>query len=68
MAERHFGRITVETSNEEKVLFPSDGITKDDLVEYYAVAPCAVRALPGAPWPPPSRGASSGTSTRRAPR
>jgi bifunctional non-homologous end joining protein LigD len=35
MAKRHFGRITVETSNEEKVLFPRDGIDKGDLIDYY---------------------------------
>jgi bifunctional non-homologous end joining protein LigD len=29
------GRITVELSNPGKVLFPDDGITKGDLVEYY---------------------------------
>jgi bifunctional non-homologous end joining protein LigD len=29
------GRITVELSNTGKVLFPDDGITKGDLVEYY---------------------------------
>ena len=29
------GRVTVELSNPGKVLFPQDGITKGDLVEYY---------------------------------
>jgi bifunctional non-homologous end joining protein LigD len=29
------GRVTVELSNTHKVLFPDDGITKGDLVEYY---------------------------------
>ena len=29
------GRRTVEVSNPDKVLFPDDGITKADLVEYY---------------------------------
>ncbi len=29
------GRVTVELSNTAKVLFPGDGITKGDLVEYY---------------------------------
>jgi bifunctional non-homologous end joining protein LigD len=29
------GRVTVELSNTHKVLFPGDGITKGDLVEYY---------------------------------
>lgn len=35
MAKRRFGRYTVETSNEDKVLFPGDGITKGDLIDYY---------------------------------
>lgn len=35
MSERHFGAITVETSNEDKLLFPADGITKGDLMDYY---------------------------------
>ena len=30
------GRYTIELSNQGKVLFPDDGITKGDLVEYYA--------------------------------
>lgn len=29
------GRVTIELSNTAKVLFPGDGITKGDLVEYY---------------------------------
>ena len=29
------GQITVELSHPGKVLFPDDGITKRDLVEYY---------------------------------
>jgi bifunctional non-homologous end joining protein LigD len=34
------GRRTVKISNRDKVLFPEDGITKGDLVEYYvAIAP-----------------------------
>jgi bifunctional non-homologous end joining protein LigD len=34
------GRRTVPVSNRNKVLFPSDGITKGDLIEYYAaIAP-----------------------------
>jgi bifunctional non-homologous end joining protein LigD len=37
---RRFGRRTVETSNEAKLLFPDAGITKGDLIDYYeAVAP-----------------------------
>jgi bifunctional non-homologous end joining protein LigD len=35
MAKRRFGRYTVETSNEDKVLFPGAGITKGDLIDYY---------------------------------
>jgi len=35
MSRRRFGRRTVETSNEEKVLFPGEGITKGDLMDYY---------------------------------
>jgi len=31
-----FGRHTVETSNDDKVLFPRDGITKADVIGYYA--------------------------------
>jgi bifunctional non-homologous end joining protein LigD len=30
-----FGPYSVETSNDDKVLFPESGITKSDLVEYY---------------------------------
>jgi len=30
-----FGSYTVETSNDDKVLFPDSGITKADVVEYY---------------------------------
>lgn len=35
MAQRRFGRYTVETSNEDKVFFPGAGITKGDLIDYY---------------------------------
>ncbi len=35
MRRLRFGRYTVETSNEEKVLFPESGFTKGDLIEYY---------------------------------
>ncbi|MDZ7783967.1 MAG: non-homologous end-joining DNA ligase [Halioglobus sp.] len=31
-----FGSHTVETSNDDKVLFPRDSLTKGDLIEYYA--------------------------------
>jgi len=38
MGVLRFGRYTVETSNEDKVFFPDDGITKGDLIEYYKQA------------------------------
>jgi bifunctional non-homologous end joining protein LigD len=44
------GRRTVELSNTNKVLFPDDGLTKGDLVEYYeSIAPQAVPYLKGRP-------------------
>jgi len=39
-----FGRLVVETSSEDKVLYPDDGITKSDVIEYYRKA--AEYALP----------------------
>ena len=30
-----FGRLVVETSSEHKLLYPDDGITKGDVIEYY---------------------------------
>lgn len=33
--KRHFGPYTVETSNEDKVLYPGTGITKGDVIGYY---------------------------------
>lgn len=36
MPRRRYGRRTIETSNEDKVLFPGAGITKGELVAYYA--------------------------------
>lgn len=30
-----FGRLVVETSSEDKLLYPDDGITKGDVIEYY---------------------------------
>lgn len=33
---RRYGRHTVETSNEDKTLFPDPGITKGELIDYYA--------------------------------
>ena len=38
------GQITVELSHPEKLLFPADGVTKGDLVQYYLAA--ADRMLP----------------------
>ena len=35
MSKRRFGRYTVETSNEDKVFFPDEKITKGDLIDYY---------------------------------
>jgi len=35
MGTRRFGRYRVETSNEDKLLFPGDGITKGALIAYY---------------------------------
>lgn len=35
MGKLRLGRFTVETSNEDKILFPDDKITKGDLIEYY---------------------------------
>jgi len=35
MSKLKFGRYTVETSNEEKLFFPDENITKDDLINYY---------------------------------
>jgi bifunctional non-homologous end joining protein LigD len=36
MGRSRHGRRGVETSNEDKVLFPRDGITKGELIDYYA--------------------------------
>lgn len=35
MSLRRFGPYTVETSNEDKVFFPGEGLTKGDLIDYY---------------------------------
>ncbi len=35
MATYRFGPYTVEASNEDKLLFPDDGLTKGDLIAYY---------------------------------
>jgi bifunctional non-homologous end joining protein LigD len=43
VTEIRAGRRTVKLSNPDKVLFPADGITKEDLARYYAaVAPAMV--------------------------
>ena len=39
------GRITVELTNPEKVLFPQDGFTKADLVAYYQAVSGAMLPL-----------------------
>lgn len=45
-----FGRVTVETSNETKVFFPDDGITKGDLIDHHlAVADRMLPHLRGRP-------------------
>ncbi len=36
MSRRRYGPWVVETSNEDKVLFPDNGITKGELIDYYA--------------------------------
>ncbi len=35
MAHRSYGRYTVDTSRERKILFPAAGLTKGDLIDYY---------------------------------
>ena len=35
MAKRSYGRHGIETSNEDKVLFPDEGMTKGELIDYY---------------------------------
>ncbi|MFP5299354.1 MAG: ATP-dependent DNA ligase, partial [Actinomycetota bacterium] len=45
-----FGRVTVETSNETKVFFPDDEITKGDLIDHHlAVADRMLPHLRGRP-------------------
>lgn len=47
---RAFDGIEVELTNQEKVLFPRDGYTKGDLVDYYArVAPVMLPYMRGRP-------------------
>jgi len=35
MGTRRYGRRSIETSNEDKVLFPGSGLTKGELIDYY---------------------------------
>ena len=35
MTRRRYGRYSVETSNEDKLLFPEAGISKGALIDYY---------------------------------
>lgn len=47
-ATRRFGRYTVELSSLDKPYFPDDGISKGEVVDYYAaVAPLMLRHLKG---------------------
>lgn len=50
MGTLHFGRYTLEISHEDKVLFPGEGITKRDVIDYYdAVAPHLLPGIRGRP-------------------
>ncbi len=50
MSKRTFGSLEVETSHEDKVYFPGEGITKGDLLAYYAnVAEVMLPYLAGRP-------------------
>lgn len=50
MGSLRFGRVSFETSNETKVYFPDEGITKGDLIEYYqSVADAMLPHLKGRP-------------------
>ena len=50
MAKHRFGRYTVETSSEEKVLFPEARLSKGDLISYYRrIAPIMLRHLRNRP-------------------
>jgi bifunctional non-homologous end joining protein LigD len=50
MSRLNFGPYSFETSNEDKVLFPGDGITKGDLIAYYRdVAPVMLPHLEDRP-------------------
>jgi bifunctional non-homologous end joining protein LigD len=44
MANRRFGRLTVEISNDDKIFFPDEGVAKRDVIDYYErIAPTMVR-------------------------
>lgn len=50
MGTYQWGKITVETSSEDKVLFPETGITKGEMIEYYRrIADSMVPHLKGRP-------------------
>lgn len=50
MSTLRFGRYTVETTNEQRVLFPDAGCTKGDLLDYYRrVGPVMIRYLQDRP-------------------
>jgi bifunctional non-homologous end joining protein LigD len=50
VATRKVGRREIEVSNEEKLLWPEDGFTKGELIDYYhAIAPAMVAHLKGRP-------------------
>jgi len=50
MTRRTFGSLVVETSHEDKLYFPGDGLTKGDLLDYYAgVAEVMLPHLEGRP-------------------
>ena len=44
MGSLRFGRLVVQTTNEDKIFFPGDGITKGDVIGYHVAA--ADRMLP----------------------
>ncbi|TDO52945.1 hypothetical protein EV651_117135 [Kribbella sp. VKM Ac-2571] len=44
------GRRTVNLSNTDKVLFPDDGVTKGDLIEYYETVGSHM-TQPSSTWP-----------------
>ncbi len=58
------GRIAVPLSHPDKILFPADGITKEDLVRYYAASSCS--SIVGGS-PPSGTGASRVGATLRPP-